>query len=260
VKATNTGAADVFGESVAVTGDSESEYTVVIGARGEASNATGVNGDQANNSAAASGAAYVVVGSGDLWSHLAYLKASNTGAGDNFGWSVSVSGDTAVVGAHTEDSNATGVDGDQANNSADGSGAAYVFLRDAAGNWSQLAYLKASNTDGGDRFGHAVSVSADIALIGAYNEDSLATGVNGNQADNSLGDPGAAYVITVPVCSCLGDMNGDDLKDGADLQQFVNCVILGGSCACADVDGANGITLDDVPAFVADLLDGSLCP
>ena len=57
----------------------------------------------------------------------AYLKASNTGANDRFGLSVAVSGDTVVVGASDEDSNATGVNGNQADNSASGSGATYVF-------------------------------------------------------------------------------------------------------------------------------------
>jgi hypothetical protein len=55
------------------------------------------------------------------------LKASNTDLSDFFGWSVSVSGDTVVVGAVNEDSNATGVDGNQSDNSASAAGAAYVF-------------------------------------------------------------------------------------------------------------------------------------
>ena len=58
----------------------------------------------------------------------AYLKASNTGAGDWFGYSVAVSGGTVVVGAYAEDSSATGVNGDQADNSASYAGAAYVFV------------------------------------------------------------------------------------------------------------------------------------
>jgi FG-GAP repeat len=72
-------------------------------------------------------AAYVFVRSGTNWSQQAYLKASNTAAGDNFGTSVSVWGDTVVVGAPYEDSNATGVNGDQSDNSAVDSGAAYIF-------------------------------------------------------------------------------------------------------------------------------------
>lgn len=64
---------------------------------------------------------------GGVWSQQAYLKASNTGPDDQFGWSVAVSGDTVVVGAHLEDSDATEVDGDQADNTVIVAGAAYVF-------------------------------------------------------------------------------------------------------------------------------------
>lgn len=62
------------------------------------------------------------------------------------------------------------------------------------------------------------------------------------------------------VCYCLGDMNGDGRKDGRDVQKFVNCVIAGGSCSCADVDSANGVTTADVAIFVTDLLSGNACP
>ncbi len=170
-----TGLAD----SVAISGE-----TVVVGAALEDSNATGVNGNQANNSAADSGAAYVFTRTGGVWSQQAYLKASNTGGDDEFGRIVAVDGDTVVVGAYREDSNATGVNGDQANNSAIQAGAAYVFTR-TGGVWSQQAYLKASNTDGGDRFGWAVAVSGDTVVVGANFEDSNATGVNGDQTNNS---------------------------------------------------------------------------
>ena len=85
----------------------------------------------------------------------AYLKASNTAAGDSFGISVAISGDTVVVGAHQEDSNASGVNGDQSDNSASGAGAAYVFTR-SGGLWSQQAYLKASNAEADDGFGVSV--------------------------------------------------------------------------------------------------------
>src|SRR5262249_59362196 len=105
--------------------------TVVVGAAGEASNATGVNGNQADNSAMGAGAAYVFVRDGTTWSQQAYLKASNTNAGDYFGGppvgAPAVSGDTAVVGAGGEASKATGVNGDQTDNSAMFAGAAYVF-------------------------------------------------------------------------------------------------------------------------------------
>ena len=110
---------------------------------------------------------------------------------------MAVSGDTVVVGAAREDSNATGVNGNQNNNSATDSGAAYVFVRNGT-NWTQQAYLKASNTGAGDSFGcsGAVAVSGDTVVVGAPLEDSNATGVNGNQSNNSATDSGAVYVFT----------------------------------------------------------------
>ncbi len=189
LKGSNTGADDLFGSSVAVSDD-----TVVVGAPEEDSNATGVNGNQANNSAIQSGAVYVFVRSGGGWSQQAYLKASNTGGGDQFGYSVAVSGDTIVVGALFEDSNAVGVNGNQVDNGFPNAGAAYVFVR-AGGVWSQQAYLKASNTAPQAIFGNSVAVGGDIVVVGANREDSSATGVNGNQADNSAFFAGAAYVF-----------------------------------------------------------------
>jgi hypothetical protein len=197
LKASNAGATDFFGESVSVSGD-----TVVVGAREEASNATGVNGRQGNNRALSAGAAYVFVRSGTDWTQQAYLKASNTGVGDRFGGSVAVSGDTVVVGAPFEYSNATGVNapptggtGTQADNSAGDSGAAYVFVRSGT-DWTQQAFLKASNTGANDRFGGAVAVSGDTVVVGGAGEGSNASGVNGNQANNSFSDAGAAYLFT----------------------------------------------------------------
>src|SRR5207244_2147045 len=147
LKASNAEANDFFGASVAISGD-----TIVVGATSEDSNATGVNGDGGNNSEVNSGAAYVFVRSGATWTQQAYLKASNTGGSDFFGGSVAISGDTIVVGATSEDSNATGVNGDGSNDSELNSGAAYVFVRSGA-TWTQQAYLKASNTGGSDFFG-----------------------------------------------------------------------------------------------------------
>jgi alpha-tubulin suppressor-like RCC1 family protein len=189
LKASNTEAGDNFGVSVAISGD-----TVVVGAYTEDSAATGINGNQADNSTAFAGAVYVFLRSGTTWTQQAYLKASNTGVDDLFGWSVAVSGDTVVVGAISEDSAATGINGNQADNTALTAGAAYVFLRSGT-TWTQQAYLKASNTETVDRFGYSVSISGDTVVVGASQEDSAATGVNGNQADNTAADSGAAYVF-----------------------------------------------------------------
>ncbi|ULA62830.1 MAG: hypothetical protein LZF86_70031 [Nitrospira sp.] len=190
LKASNTGAGDGFGYAVALDGD-----TLVVGAPEEDSSATRVGGDENSNNAMESGAVYVFIRHGGVWSQQAYLKASNTGAQDNFGRSVTLSGDTLVVGAPHEDSNAIGVGGDARNNRATDSGAAYVFTR-SGGIWSQEAYLKASNTKADDRFGHSLALSGDTLAVGAYLEASAATGINGNQADNNAAGSGAVYVFT----------------------------------------------------------------
>jgi hypothetical protein len=126
LKASNTGASNGFGHSVALSADGT---TLAVGAVGEASQATGIGGNQANNSALYAGAVYVFVRSGGLWVQEAYVKASNTGVDDTFGFSVALSADgtTLAVGAVEEDSQATGIGGNQTDNSASGAGAVYVY-------------------------------------------------------------------------------------------------------------------------------------
>ena len=189
VKASNAEANDYFGSSVAASGN-----TLVIGAWLEDSNATGVNGDQSDNSAFSSGAAYIFVRAGTNWTQQAYLKASNAERVDRFGFSVAVSDDTVVIGAYEESSSALGVNGNQSDNSAGQSGAAYVFVRSGT-NWTQQAYLKAANTGAGDWFGLTVAVSGDTVVVGAPFEDSNATGVNGDQGNDSAENSGSAYVF-----------------------------------------------------------------
>jgi trimeric autotransporter adhesin len=195
VKASNTGGNDRFGESVALSADGS---ILAVGAFVEDSAATGVGGDQADNSADGSGAVYVFARSGGTWSQEAYIKASNTGAEDHFGYKLALSADgaTLAVGAYAEASAATGIDGDQLSNAAEISGAVYVFAR-SGGTWSQQAYVKASNTAVRDVFGISLALSGDGATlaVGAVGEDSAATGINGDQADNSANGSGAAYVF-----------------------------------------------------------------
>jgi hypothetical protein len=180
LKASNTGSGDQFGYSLALSGD-----TLAVGAYREDSQATGVNGDQSDNSRADSGAVYVYTRSGTVWSQQAYLKASNTGSGDEFGWSVALFGDTLAVGATGEASQATGVNGDQDDDSLAEAGAVYVFVRSGTV-WSQQAYLKASNTGSDDTFGYTVALSGDTLAVGADREASQATGIDGDQGDDSL--------------------------------------------------------------------------
>jgi cysteine-rich repeat protein len=195
IKASNTDPSDNFGIAITISADGS---TLAVGAHVEDSAAIGINGNQADNSATNAGAVYVFVRSGATWVQQAYIKASNTGTGDQFGVSVALSADgsTLAVGARIEGSAATGIDGNQADNSAANAGAVYVFTRSNSV-WRQQAYVKASNTNGGDLFGQSVALSGDgsTLAVGAYGEDSAATGVDGTQTDNSVGNAGAAYVF-----------------------------------------------------------------
>jgi len=125
------GTAGYFGWSVAISGD-----TAVVGAFGGGSNR---------------GSAYVFDRQGSAWSWTANLVANDGVAFDYFGCSVSVSGDTAVVGAY-----------------GDGgfSGSAYIFDRNDI-EWVQMAKLVANDGVAGDYFGQSVAISGDIATVGA---------------------------------------------------------------------------------------------
>jgi len=194
VKASNTGASDRFGSTIALSGDGA---TLAVSAL-ETSAATGINGNQADNSAPNAGAAYLFARSGTTWSQQAYVKASNTGAQDNFGSALALSGDgsTLAVGALNEASAATGINGNQADNSTAGAGAVYLFARSGT-TWSQQAYVKASNPGTNDFFGLSVALTSDASVlaVSAVNEASAATGIGGNQADNSTGGAGAVYLF-----------------------------------------------------------------
>jgi hypothetical protein len=186
VKASNSDAGDGFGYAVALAGD-----TLVVGAPFEAS----IDANEDDSSAPDAGAVYVFVRSNDAWTQQAYIKASNAGITDEFGYSVAVSGDTLAVGAHNEASAVSGIDGNQLNNSAAGAGAVYVFTRDGAGNWSQQAYIKASNTGAGDEFGASVALAGDTLAVGAPLEDSATDIINGEQLNESAANAGAVYVF-----------------------------------------------------------------
>jgi cysteine-rich repeat protein len=195
VKPFNTDLGDGFGCSVAL---SATGSLLAVGACYEASAATGVGGNPADNRAQGAGAVYVFARSAGAWHQQAYLKASNADAGDDFGVSVALSADGAVlvVGADGEASAAAGVGGDQTDNSTQGAGAVYVFTRSGA-IWSQQAYVKASNSEAHDRFGSNVALSGDGATlaVSADRESSAASGVNGNQDNDFAPSAGAVYVF-----------------------------------------------------------------
>ena len=165
IKSSNADPTDRFGEELALSGDGT---TLAVGAPLEDS-----NGDPTDNSLSEAGAVYVFVFAG-TWTQQAYVKASvldlsdTTGAYDQFGWGVVLSGDGNIlgVGARVE---ASGT-GDPTDNSARGAGAAYVFTR-VATVWTQQAYLKAPAPGPSELFGDVIdlSTSGDVLVGGAPN-------------------------------------------------------------------------------------------
>ena len=171
---------DALGASaLALSGD-----TVVAGAHGHP------NGDNF-------GAAYVFVRSGTSWAQQAKLLPTDGEAGDFFGVSVDVSGDTAVVGAF--------VDGDH-------SGSAYVFVRSGTV-WSQQAKLLGSGTT--SHFGLSVAVSGDTAVVGGGDDD----GVGGSGAAWVFVRDGTSWsqqAKMLPSDGALGDQFGGRLAVSGD--------------------------------------------
>ena len=188
---------DYFGQSVAVSGD-----TILVGAYLDDREETITDSELED-----SGSAYVFTkptstGGWDDWEDLPQtdvgdqaedketlthkLTASSDAADDdNFGTSVALDGDTAVIGAPGADDNDNGID----------SGSAYVFTRDDQGNWDAGVELTADDGKPGDSFGVSVTVDGDTAVVGAYQHDPVAPDSNPNSPSYLL-DAGAAYVFT----------------------------------------------------------------
>ena len=199
------GGGDAFGTAVALSTDGN---TLVVGAPYEDGIADYINGDPTNNGGLDSGAAYLFRFEDNAWFQQAYIKPVNRTridswfhGGVNFGRAVALDadGDTLAVATPNEDSLAKGINGDHTVVGSDYSdisaGAAWVFKFDRT-SWQQKAYVKASNADAGDQFGRGLALSADgeTLAVGAANENSCATGIDGDQGDNSCVVAGAAYV------------------------------------------------------------------
>jgi hypothetical protein len=186
-------ASDQFGWAVKISADGN---TVVVGAPLEDSNSPD---DETDDNALNSGAAYVFTRSGASWTQSAYLKASNLGADDNFGWAVALAGDgnTLAIGARRESSDSKTINGPD-NNLAFRAGAAYVFTR-AATSWTQQAVIKAPNAEDNNLFGYGCALGADgnRLVVGALGENSDVGGVltDTNLATGNAANAGAAYVF-----------------------------------------------------------------
>jgi hypothetical protein len=161
--ASDGAANDQFGYSVATSGN-----TAIVGA---VADTVGAISDQ--------GSAYIFVRSGTVWTQQQKLTASDGAVFDNFGISVAISGETAIVGSFGDD---VGVNGSQ--------GSAYVFVRNGAV-WTQQQKLTAIGGNAGDDFGTGVAVSGDKIIVGAPLSDDSASVPLAPQAT----DQGAMFIF-----------------------------------------------------------------
>ena len=177
LSASDGAAFDVFGTSVSVFGD-----TAVVGAPADDGNAD------------SSGSAYVFIRSGTTWTEQARLTAGDGAEGDNLGVSVSVAGDTALLGAGFSDDNGSD------------SGSAYVFIRSGT-TWTEQAKLTASDRENFEMFGTSVSVAGGTAVVGAPRDDDDGT------------NSGSAYVYLLAADAVTVEI---DIKPASDPNCFNN--------------------------------------
>ena len=212
--AADAAAGDNFGVSVSISGDS-----VIVGANFD------------DDGGSQSGSAYVFTRSGTMWLEQAKLASSDTAAGENFGISVSISGDTVVVGASLSHGQTIA-----------NTGNAYVFTRSGS-TWSEQAKLSASDASSASayeaRFGNSVSISGDTVAVGAYLDDS------GGGTDS-----GSAYVFkrSGSTWSEQAKLEGDDAADGSD--EFGSSVSISGDTVVVGVEKSDELGTDAGIAYV----------
>ena len=154
-------AQSLFGYAVSLSANGD---VLAAGAPGEA-NGNGTRGD--------AGATYLFARNSGVWVQMNRLVSTIRDDGDRFGESVSLSpdGGTLAIGAPGEDSNATDINRGQDNNGELESGAVFVYSQ-TAGNWTEIAYIKPSDSEAEDTFGFSVSLADDGALAaGSYTKD-----------------------------------------------------------------------------------------
>lgn len=179
--ASDAAAFQSFGSAVALSGN-----TAIVGAQDDDSGA---------------GAAYVFVDNGLGWTQQAKIEAAGGSAGEQFGGSVSIDGDTAIIGALRDDI----------------SGAAYTFVRQGT-SWSEQQVIHASDVTTSESFGNAVAISGDTAIVGASNKGDF--GVNS----------GAAYVFVKSGTNWVQQQRLSP-SDAASQQRFGSSVSVSGDRA-----------------------------
>jgi len=216
ITASDAAAGDQFGRSVAISGN-----TAIVGA---------IRDDDGGN---ASGSAYIFDFDGGAWTQTAKLTASDAAAGDLFGGSVAISGNTVIVGSSGDNSN---------------SGSAYIFEKPGTG-WvdaNEDAKLTASDAAKSDQFGFSVVISGDTAIVGAIGDDGV------------VGDSGTAYIFEKPGTGWVNA--NEDAKiiasDGAKDDQFGRSVAISGNTAIVGAIFADEVGSNSGSAYIFDF-DGN---
>ena len=207
----------------AADGATNDQFAISVSISGEIAIVGAWNDDDRGTD---SGSAYIFEKVGDVWTQVAKLLASDGAAGDKFGFSVSISGVTAIVGAHNDDDRGTD------------SGSAYVFEK--VGNvWTQVAKLVASDGAAGDIFGVGASISGGAAIVGAWNDD---------------GARGSAYVfeeagnVWTQVAKLLA-------SDGVIDDYFGGSVSISGDAAIVGATGDDDRGVNSGSAYIFEKID-----
>jgi hypothetical protein len=211
-----------FGTSLAFDGT-----TLVVGATGE------TYGD-----ATGGGTAYVFTWSGTAFGSGTQLHGSDTAPADFFGDSVAVDGDTVLVGASW------------ASPTAFGAGVVYVFARGDQGTFDQTARLGASNPGIDAFFGERIALAGDTLVVGATEEGSSATGINGDLTGPALARSGAAYVfarrggVFMQVAHLKAEMPGQGYRYGAAVALLDDTIVIGADSEASAARGVDGDAAD----------------
>ncbi len=222
--ASDRGASDHFGWSVAISGD-----YAIVGANSEKHDAEG------NNELFNSGSAYIFERVSGTWTQVQKIVASDREAQDEFGYSVSINGNNAIVGSRIEDEDPDG------NNTLTNSGSAYIFER-VSGTWTQVQKIVASDRELGDYFGWAVSINGDYVVVGARNEKH---DVEGN---NELNVAGSAYIFErvsgtwTQVQKIVASDRDAAVEYGSSVSISGNYIVVGALAEDFDEFGGNELT------------------
>ena len=141
---------------------------------------------------------YCIWGRSQTWDEIIKVTASDADSNDFFGFSVSISGDRAIVGARNDD---------------DAAGSVYFFHLSDGGTWGGEQKITASDPDPGDQFGFSVSISGDRAIVGARTDDAAAD-------DGGTTNSGSAYFFHLSDGGTWGGEQKITASDAASDDEF----------------------------------------